>query len=76
VIAEAGDDAAAQVRRAWSLAFGRPPSESDVAEAVAYLTAQRAHFAAQPAGMQPPQQQALTTFCQALFCSNEFLYVD
>lgn len=94
VAAEAQGDAAAQVRRAWELAFGRGPSEADVAEAVAYLTAQREHFAAQavaaPAPAQPeskkaaeppkpaldPAQQALATLCQALFCANEFLYVD
>jgi hypothetical protein len=94
VAAEAGNDPAAQARRAWELAFARSPSEADVAEAVAYLAAQREHFAAQAAtaaaaaqpegkkGAEPaapaldPAQQALATFCQALFCANEFLYVD
>jgi hypothetical protein len=62
------------------LAYARPATEGEVTEAVAYLTAQRAHFESQPSTTQPPTTppavQALATLCQVLLCSNQFLYVD
>lgn len=88
VMTDVGEDSAAQARRAWSLAFGQAPTESEVASAVDLLATQRAHFeqliAANmgkpavpnaPAPL-PPSQQALATLCQALLSSNRFLYVD
>jgi hypothetical protein len=77
--AEAGPDPAAQVRLAWQLALGQSPSETNVATATAFLAAQTAYFQKQPAGEgqpPPPALQALALFCQALFSSNAFLYVD
>lgn len=81
VRAESGDDPAAQVGRAWRLAFGRQATESDVQSGVAFLEAQRTHFAAQPAAGEQGAQasaalEALASLCQALVCSNRFLYVD
>ena len=60
---EAGDDPASQAARAWQLAFARPARETDVKDAVAFLSK-----------MGTPQ--GLTRFCQALLSANEFLYVD
>jgi hypothetical protein len=37
---EAGDDSAAQVQRAWQLAFNRPPKQSESKEAVAFAKAE------------------------------------
>ena len=81
VAAEAGDDTAAQVRRAWHLAYGPPASEADVSAALALIEAQRQHFeplyaAAKEKPPLTPQQQAVAVFCQALLSSNRFLYVD
>jgi hypothetical protein len=83
VTAEAGDDVAAQVRRAWQLAYGQPASEADVSAAVGLIESQRQHFeplyAAAAAKEKPPltpQQQAVAVFCQVLLSSNRFLYVD
>lgn len=86
--AEVGDDAAAQARHAWQLAFGQSPAEAEVASAVELLTSQRTHFeqlatanAAKPAtpnapAALAPAQQSLAILCQALLSSNRFLYVD
>jgi hypothetical protein len=87
VVREAGSDAEAQVKRAWLLAFGRSPSESDLKNSVAFLAKQTALFQANPLKLPPPAKgkeappaeppmQALTTFCQALLTSNQFLYTD
>jgi hypothetical protein len=83
---EVGDDPAAQFRRAWMLAFARPPDEGQVAAGVAFLAEQAASAAApppetqQPPGDKPsppsPQTLALAHLCQALVISNGFLYVD
>jgi hypothetical protein len=63
---EAGDDADAQVATAWRLAFGRPPSASEAANGILFLSKMSADR----------KNAALTRFCQALLSSNEFLYVD
>ena len=56
---EAGQEAAAQVDRAYRLALGRPPAEMERAKAVEYI------------GSSP---NGLGEFCQALFSLNEFVY--
>jgi Protein of unknown function (DUF1553) len=92
VIATAGDEPAAQVRLAWQLAFSRDPNETDLAEAQALVAAQKVHYeslvqATSGTGPEsgpkdektpatPPAVQALASLCQALFCSNPFLYVE
>jgi len=86
VLAEAGEDSAAQVRHAWLLAFGRTADDASVVNAVAFLEAQRQNFApaadaaaksdaAKPPAL-TPGQQALALLCQALMSSNQFLYVE
>ena len=76
-----GDDPASQVTKAWSTAFGRPPTTDQVAAGVVFLRDQTQQIAAripadQVAKEPPAAQQALANFCQALFSSNAFLYVD
>src|SRR5262249_31101792 len=75
---EAGENASAQVARAWRLAFVRAPSAKESTEAIAFLNDLADHFRKhKPAkGAPDPRQQALATFCQALLGCNEFLYVD
>jgi hypothetical protein len=81
IAVEAGDDIAAQVRRAWQLAYGQPASEAEVSAAMGLIEAERQHFEPLYAAAKekPPltaSQQALAIFCQALMSSNRFLYVD
>ena len=84
---EVGPDLTAQVKQAWLLAFGDAPTESELKNSIAFITKQTAHFKADPYKPEPvakgkeaaptePAMQALTTFCQALLTSNEFLYID
>jgi hypothetical protein len=90
--ADAGPERAAQIRRAWQLAFQRPPTAAEQAEALSFLERQFAHLAslsapptdekakkddkAKAEPKPPPERQALTNLCQALLSANEFLYVD
>jgi hypothetical protein len=81
---EAGDSPDKQIHRAWMLAFSRQPTEEELQEAAAFLSAQTQDFQAKSkAGKKAksppntnPQMQALASFCQTLLGSNEFLYVD
>lgn len=56
---EAGDDPAAQVDRAFQLALSRPPSKSELQQAIAFVRGD-AH--------------GLVDFCQTVFNLNEFVY--
>ncbi|MBS0261348.1 MAG: DUF1553 domain-containing protein, partial [Planctomycetes bacterium] len=81
VAREAGDDPAARFERAWRLVFGRRPTAFETAAGTAFLTEQTAlaaaHVPADPKAAKPdPTQVALASLCQALVCSNGFLYVD
>ncbi len=76
-----GDDPGAQVTRAWWTAFGRAPTATQLAAGVAFLADQTQQIAAripqdQITKQRPATQQALASFCQALFSANAFLYVD
>jgi hypothetical protein len=87
VTSEAGADPTEQIKHAWLLAFGTAPTESELKNSVEFLKKQSAFFEANPVKAGPvakgkegppvgPQMEALTTFCQALLTSNQFLYVD
>lgn len=64
---EAGEDPAAQVDRAWQIAVGRRPSETERAESRALLDV---------LAVESSRPTALANFCLALFNLNEFLYVE
>ncbi|MDA0834995.1 MAG: PSD1 and planctomycete cytochrome C domain-containing protein [Planctomycetota bacterium] len=81
VTVDAGDDRTAQITRAWQLAFSRSPTPSELTQSLEFLAAQEQDFSALP----PPEKDkpapqpalmALSTLCQALLCSNQFLYVE
>lgn len=82
VINEAGDDPSSRIRRAWNLALGIEPTETQISRAVDYLETQHHNFATRPRTdpqalfTNHPAGQALASFCQFLFSSNAFLYVD
>ena len=79
---EAGLDTERQVGHAWRIAFAVEPSEDELAEAISFIQEQAAYFQEQSPvdsttdNKPAPQLEALTSFCQALFSSNHFLYVD
>ena len=61
--AEAGEDAASRVRRAYAIALGRPPAEDESAAAQAFLGGRIV-------------EDAMVDFCQVLLGLNEFSYID
>ncbi len=84
---EAGDEPAAQFRRAWLVAFGREATASECDAGLAFLAEQtaaaRADLPAEGDGTPDPnkptvspEQVALEHLCHALVISNGFLYVD
>lgn len=88
---EAGQERDAQVRRAWELAYGREPSKQELQDAIAFLQKQTEYFQenAPPKqnlkklkkrGRKPhptdPELLGLASLCQAIFSSNEFLYIE
>lgn len=84
VRSESGEELADQVRRAWILALCQTPSDSQVQGAIAFIDQQTKHLADSPAAKElakrdkqaTPELLALSSFCQTLFSSNRFLYVD
>ena len=83
-VEDSSADPVARIHRAWQLAYGRTANETETTRATTFLTQQRAHFeeALQklPEAERPkqvaPTTRAMSLLCQALICSNGFLYVD
>jgi len=85
---EAPNDLTAQVTLAWKLAFGRAAPQDEIKVAVQFVQEQQKQFKQQnteknkdkkpdPATEQAAQElAALTSLCQALLSSNQFLYVE
>jgi len=70
-----GRDMPAGVVHAYRLAFGRPPTTAEAAEAAVFLRQQVGLAKGQP--VTPERRKAAwTDFCHALLNSNEFLYID
>ena len=83
-------DRHAQVQLAWKLAYARSASDLELEQSMAFLNTLDAQL--QPAAESKPasdkedkekssppdslELQALTSFCQVLLGSNEFLYLD
>ncbi len=64
--------ASEQLRFAYTQALGRPPSEDEAAEALAFL----AGYAAEVPAENDPETTALAALLRMLLASNEFLHVD
>jgi hypothetical protein len=79
---EAGDDPAAQIRRAYAIMASREPTAAESEIALAGLRELEANWIAreQAEGTQPepatPRRKALENLCHALFNSAAFLYID
>ena len=82
--ADLPDDTRAQIVNAWRILFSRAPQEADVQRALAHIAGQTEavrsyHHGIQHAKNAPapdPQLEALASYCQVLFSSNRFLYVE
>jgi len=59
------------ITKAYLHAFARPPSATELAAAATFVGNQAARYGDGPEAT----EAALVDFCQALFCSNEFLYL-
>ena len=68
LLAEAGADDRLLVDRAWRLALGGPPRQSEADAAVKFLREQTKLLGARPA--------AVADFCLALINLNAFVYLD
>ena len=68
-----------QLIRAWQLAYGRDPSDEELALAIRFVVNQLVILEASPEKVPAGRssvRQAMTNLCQSLFASNEFLYVE
>jgi hypothetical protein len=63
-----------RVVAAFQMAFGRPPTREEVAEARQYLGAMRQKLRSLPLNEQ--DQLAWRSLARAILASNEFLFVD
>lgn len=69
---EAGDSSPDQVARAYQVALGRVPSETELDENLGFLARQRDYHHAK----NDPALAALTDLCDVLLNLNEFVYVQ
>jgi hypothetical protein len=72
------DDEASLANRAFELALFRPPTASERSAAIEFVKSQTDRRQARDAGKAAAEVRAaaVADFCQALFSTNEFLYID
>ena len=70
VVKEAGKrEPAAWIKRAWSIALGRPPTGKEEKEALTFLES----ISTAESG---PDEASLAKFCLGIYNLNEFVFVD
>jgi len=62
------------ITQAYRMALGRPPRPEEITANTTFLAEQTAAYQAENAP--DPTASALTDFCQALFCQNQFVYLE
>jgi mono/diheme cytochrome c family protein len=67
------DDA---VRRAFQETLGRKPTDDELKDAVGFIQRQRIAYRGTSVSTSPAGELAFAEFCHALFCLNEFIYVE
>ena len=72
VTAEAGRNQAGRITLTFELACGRPPHSGERASAEEFLQEQSTFYA----GKTNAEQSVWTDFCQMVFASNAFLYIE
>jgi mono/diheme cytochrome c family protein len=68
---EAGDGL---LNEAWRSAVGRSPTPTELAEGLEFLRSQAESYASPVTP--DARRQSLADYCQALFCLNEFIYIE
>jgi len=83
VVKEAGEEPAAQVKRAWQVVLGRAPTDEESASAIKLLKELQKNgtepLENRPEALKPippSHSQALTKLCLVLFNLSEFAFVD
>lgn len=84
IVTDAGNDVRLQIQRAWELVFSHNPTDEEIEQALTFIHQQTEHLRESPEAKKMTQadktitaeQLALASFCQMLFSSNRFLYVD
>jgi hypothetical protein len=69
-------DDGSRIRDAYLNAYGRPATPAEVARVEAYISRYSTAVAAVEPDAAKRRLRAYQSFCQALFASNEFLYLD
>lgn len=75
-------DPAAEIQRAWQIAFGRTATDEEIRSALQFVDSQHRLIADATASTADPEEQlnveeeALVDLCHALLNANEFLFVD
>jgi hypothetical protein len=67
---------AERLRSAYARALGRSPSAEELAEAAEFLSRYMARAQQTGRPVTEVRLAAWQSFCQLIFCSNEFLYLD
>jgi uncharacterized protein DUF1549/uncharacterized protein DUF1553/cytochrome c len=75
LLASTTDDAA-RIRTAYLKVYGRAPAPEEVSAAQEYLSAYADRLAAKETDPEKRRQAAWASYCQILFASNEFVYVN
>ena len=65
-----------RIRQANRMAFAREASQEEIREAIAYLSSYEKAKRKRGAGDEQSRLAAWQSYCQLLFCQNEFMYVD
>jgi hypothetical protein len=58
----------------YQVALGRSPTDGEAGDSLSFLKQQIESY--KQSGKNDARQLALSDFCQALMCLNEFVYVD
>ncbi|MFG0296056.1 MAG: DUF1553 domain-containing protein, partial [Maioricimonas sp. JB045] len=70
------DDDLIRLQNAFNIAFGRNPSEPEVATLLAFLSRANGELASEVSDESERTRAAWTAVCHTLFASAEFRYVD
>lgn len=76
LLAQSSVSDAERVKQAYLKAFGRPPSPAESERATAYIAKYSARLAPMEPDSDKRRKMAWKSFCQILFGSNEFIYLN
>ena len=76
LLAQTGSTPAQGIARAYSIAYGRPPTPSEIRAALDYLERYKKALGPHEPDAARKEEKAWTSFSQILMASNEFIYVN